>query len=170
MDLINFQATKTGALLGKFHDRYGAECTVQESSYQEELCLWVGVEKDSMGEAITNGRMHLNQDQARELAEALLHFANEGGLGKYDANQHFRVGSWVRGIGKDNFGIYGRVITAHVGGFLTVQDQSTPGEPGHFTCVWDIVPNLWSPAEAPPEGTSRFTFLSDEDEDGVKGG
>lgn len=162
MDSINFQATKTGALLGRFKDRYGALCTLQESSYQEEVCLWVGVEVDSMGEPIANGRMHLTQEQARELAEALLHFANEGGLGKYDANQHFRVGSWVRGLGKDNFGIYGRIIAAHVGGYLTVQDQSTPGEEGRITVFWDHVQSMWSPAEAPPEGVSRFAFLDDD--------
>ncbi len=165
MDTINFKATKAGALLGKFKDRYGAKCSLQESSYQDELCLWIGVETDSMGEPLDNGRMHVTQDQAREIAEALLHFANEGGLGKYDANQHFRVGSWARGIGKDNFGIYGRILAAHVGGYLTVQDQNTPGEEGQFTCVWDHVNRIWSPAEAPPEGTSRFTFLNDDDDD-----
>jgi hypothetical protein len=160
VDMIKFQVTKVGSLLGKFTDRYGAQCSLQESSYQEELCLWVGVEVDAMGEANPNGRMHITQDQARELAEALLYFANEGGLGKYDAAQHFRVGSWVRGLGKDNFGIYGRILAAHVGGFLTVQDQSTSGEAGQYTCVWDHIHKIWSPAEVPPEGASRYEFLN----------
>jgi len=163
--MITFKATGKGFLLGNFKDRYGARCSIQESSYQEDLCLWVGVETDVMGETLLNARMHLTQEQARELAEALLYFANEGSLGQYDANSHFRVGSWVRGIGKDNFGIYGRITMAHMGEHLTVQDQNTPGEEGQITCIWETAPKIWSPAEAPPEGRTIYEHLDDDDDD-----
>lgn len=163
--MIDFKTVKSGSLVGKFKDRYGAKCSIQESSYQDELCIWLGVEVDHMGEDVPNGRMHLTQEQARDVAEALLHFANEGSLGKYDANQHFRVGSWVRGIGKDNFGMYGRIIVAHVGSYLAVQDQSTPGDKGQITCAWDSVGQLWSPADPPPEGRTLYERILDDEED-----
>jgi len=151
-------------LKGVFKDRYGALCSVQESSYPEESCLWLGVEKDTMGEELPHGRMHLTQEQARKLAEVLLYFANEGNLGEYDPVEHLRVGSWVRGIGKENFGVYGRVIVAREGECLTVQDQNTPGTRGHIHCVWELVAQMWVPDEPPSEGVH---WLRQLEEDGV---
>lgn len=158
--MIKFRATQSGHLVGKFKDRYGAECSIQESSYTDEACLWLGVEEDNSGQAVLQGRMHLTQDQARELAEALLHFAHEGALGQYDTD-HYRVGAWVRGIGKNNFDIHGRVIHAHVGHVLTVQDQKQPGVEGHIHCVWEDISRWWTPAEAPPQGRTLFEHLTD---------
>lgn len=158
--MIKYRATQSGHLVGKFKDRYGAECSIQESSYTDEACLWLGVEEDNSGQAVLQGRMHLTQDQARELAEALLHFANEGALGQYDTD-HYRVGAWVRGIGKESLGVYGRITVAQVGSHLVVQDQRRPGAEGEIVCLWDVIGKLWTPAEAPPQGRTLFEHLTD---------
>ncbi len=161
--MIQLKSVKSGSLVGEFRDRFGAQCSLQESSYTDETCLWVGVEVDAMGDSVTNGRMHLTQDQARELATALLYFANEGSLGKYDPDQHFQVGTWVRGISEHVFGVYGRVILSRQGQYLVVQDQNKHGREGQIHCAWGIVNTMWVPAEAPTPGRSLFARISDDD-------
>lgn len=162
--MIDFKAVKSGLLKGAFKDRFGAECSAQEASYQEESCLWLGIERDQMGEEIPHGRMILTQEQARELAEVLLHFSNEGALGRYD-DSHFRVGAWVRGIHKTNFGVLGRIIMADVGNSLTVQSQDTPGVAGHIHCIWSEVHRTWTPDEEPPAGRPLMQWLVEDDDD-----
>lgn len=155
MDFIDFGSTKRGALVGKFTDRYGAACSIQESSYPDEECIWLGVEVDAMGDLIPSGRMHLTRDQAQKLAEVLLHFAAEGTLGLYDAAE-YPVGSWVLGVGRDNRGVVGRVVEAHPGTVLRVQDAHGE-EP--WECAWSLVPSSWIPTQAPPQGRSLFEHL-----------
>lgn len=151
---IEFSPTTRGALLSKFTDRYGASCSLQESSYPEEDCVWLGVEIDWMGELVPSGRMHLTRELARELAEALLHFASEGTLGFYDAGE-YQVGAWVIGTAKDNHGILGRVVELRPGVRLKVEarDSST------WECTWALVTSTWLPTEPPPRARTLFEHL-----------
>ena len=153
---IEFESTRGGALVGKFTDRYGAACSLQESSYQEEDCAWLGVEIDCMGEPLQNARMHLTRDLARKLAEALLYFATEGTLGLYDGSE-YPVGQWVLGVARDNRGVLGRVVEAHAGTVVKIQEARTQSEV--WECAWQLVPSTWVPTEPPSRAFSLFEHL-----------
>jgi hypothetical protein len=156
---VIFGPTKHGTLIGKFTDRFGAECSIQESSYQEEDCIWLGVETDSMGESLPNGRMHLTRERARELILVLRHFVETGALGVYDRSE-YHLGRWVVGVGDDNNGIIGRVIEVQPRG-LSVQDNEKVGEAGIWHCSWERVGDVWVPTDPPPQGRSLFDHLDD---------
>jgi hypothetical protein len=159
--VFSFKATSKGHLIGSFKDRYGAECSVQESSYPDEPCIWLGVEVDSGGESVPNGRMHLNQEAAQEMIDVLRYFVNEGTLGQYSGTD-FGVGSWVRGVGKGNHDVHGRVVEVKSHEVIVIQDQSKPGEAGRYTCLWEEVHKLWEPDLPPPEGRSVYQHILDD--------
>lgn len=144
--------------MGKFTDRFGAACSIQESSYPDEECVWLGVEVDAMGEPVPNGRMHLTRDQARQLAEVLLHFSAEGTLGVFDPDE-YKIGSWVLGVGGDNRGVVGRVVEARPGTLLRI--QHVQGE-APWECAWNLVASSWIPTQAPPQGRSLFEHLVED--------
>lgn len=103
-----FETTKThrGFAHASFEDRYGAKCSIQKSSLATEDAIWFGIndadpqimcsdakrlglpEKGHNGwqkydipkEVSLNTRMHLTQDQVRELIPVLAHFAETGEL------------------------------------------------------------------------------------------
>ncbi len=162
--MIEFCPTKHGTLIGKFVDRFGAACSIQESSYQEDDCVWLGVETDPMGESLPSGRMHLTREHAQALILALRHFVETGRLGIYGSSS-YHIGCWVRGVGTDNMGIVGRVIELQPEG-LSIQDSQRSGDAGFWRCSWERVGDVWVPTEAPPEGRSLFDHLV---EDGVLG-
>lgn len=159
--MFDFKATSKGHIIGSFRDRYGAECSVQESSYPDEPCIWLGVETDSGGESVSNGRMHLNQAAAQELIETLRYFVNEGTLGKYGPSD-FEIGSWVRGVCKSNLGTHGRVIEVKAHESVVIQDQACPGEQGRYTCTWEQVAKLWEPDDPPPEGRTVYQHILED--------
>jgi len=77
-----------------FRDYNSQECSIQESSLANHACLWLGVNnvipkvRAEIGwedvplpfGALTAARMHLTQDQVRELLPLLQHFAEHGEL------------------------------------------------------------------------------------------
>ena len=81
--------TRRGFRLLSFKDDYGEECSLQESSLVEPH-VWLGIDKPKMQNGndlieppegmILYSRMHLNQKQARQLAEELMIFADNGSL------------------------------------------------------------------------------------------
>lgn len=79
--MITFGKTQRGFVRGIFQDRYGCECSIQESSLATEPCLWLGVDRDIEGEQIL-GRMHLTQEMAAELIPILQTFVETGRLGE----------------------------------------------------------------------------------------
>ena len=158
--MIEFKATSKGYIVGSFRDRYGAECSIQESSYPDEPCVWLGVEVDSGGEAVVNGRMHLSKEGASDLIEVLRHFVNEDSLGQYGP-EDFRVGSWVKGVGKNNYSIVGRVIQAQVPVNITIQDQGIAGDRGIHVCLWSEAQKLWEPTVSPEAGRTLYEHLDD---------
>ena len=98
--------TNRGFRFYEFEDRNGYNCTIQKSSAATEDSIWLGLESASpqalhgdatkLGvkhdktcgwvdfpipeEVSLNTRMHLTQDQAKELGKMLLHFAESGEL------------------------------------------------------------------------------------------
>jgi hypothetical protein len=87
---LNFApANDRGFQRADFKDYNGDACSIQESSLQsvegEEdsgPCIWLGMNKGThhhiTGDCLA--RMHLTRDMAREIADALLRFADTGEL------------------------------------------------------------------------------------------
>jgi len=75
-------ANDRGFLVGRFKDRYGANCSIQKSSIGTEDCIWLGA--DDIGTAAGvepfNTRMHLTRDMAEALIPLLQHFVATGEL------------------------------------------------------------------------------------------
>ena len=100
---MKYKKTNRGFVLTEFVDRYGAKCSLQESSLAEEAAIWFGAdelglkgfipfegwedisesdlkEKFEVQDIVANTRMHLTQDMVKELLPALIHFAETGYL------------------------------------------------------------------------------------------
>jgi len=78
---LSFRNTNRGFPRAEFSDRYGSECSIQESSLATEACIWLGVDKPFSDD--TQGgytRMHLTQDMVLALLPALVKFAYTGEL------------------------------------------------------------------------------------------
>lgn len=80
---MNIQpANDRGFFKGGFKDRYGADCSIQESSLATEACIWLGCDHetvDAQGRPC-GARMHLTQAMARDLIPLLEHFVETGVL------------------------------------------------------------------------------------------
>jgi hypothetical protein len=94
---MELETTQRGFSIGKFKDRYGNQCSIQKSSLAEEDAIWFGIDKPkltifenaSKGKYIVtempanfdvDSRMHLTQDQVKELLPILTKFAETGEL------------------------------------------------------------------------------------------
>lgn len=64
-------ATARGFRIGEFRDRYGQECSIQESSLATENAIWLGP---------YDCRMHLTLEQVRGLVHVLSDFLADGNL------------------------------------------------------------------------------------------
>lgn len=80
---MKLEKTNRGFLVGKFTDAYGANCSIQESSIVEPH-IWLGSDDDQQRHHVTgelmSTRMHLSQEQVRELLPLLTYFAETGYL------------------------------------------------------------------------------------------
>ena len=70
-----FTARGFGVL--EFTDSYRQVGTLQKSSSAEEDKIWFGLSTDLDGNHV-NHRLHLNREQARDIAHALMYFASTG--------------------------------------------------------------------------------------------
>lgn len=92
---MKVEATGRGFDLINFKDRYGVGCSLQKSSLFTEDCIWFGCDEADPkmmvsgkgwqpvkmpAEYIANTRMHLTQEQVRELLPFLEKFAETGEL------------------------------------------------------------------------------------------
>lgn len=68
---MEFDVTGRGFRIVIFSDRYGNECSIQESSLATEACIWLGCD---------DHRMHLTQGMAAQLIPHLQHFVATGEL------------------------------------------------------------------------------------------
>jgi hypothetical protein len=62
---IDWRKTERGFRAGTFRDRYGQECSIQESSLAGEYAIWLGPDPC---------RMHLTYEQVRGLHHVLTDF------------------------------------------------------------------------------------------------
>ena len=80
---MRLEKTERGFLRMEFNDAYGANCSIQESSNVEPH-IWLGSDDDQQRHHVTgqlmSTRMHLNQEQVRELLPLLTYFAETGYL------------------------------------------------------------------------------------------
>lgn len=89
-----------------FTDRYGRECSLQESSLATEYAIWFGCNEANPQELIpdkgwvpidmpegyhSNTRMHLTQEQVKELLPYLFSFVETGKLDSWPAGRVFDV-------------------------------------------------------------------------------
>jgi hypothetical protein len=162
--MFEFKPTKKGLLQTEFLDRFGAVCSVQESSFQEDDCIWMGVEVDIEGREVANGRMHISRDLANALLPILRHFVRTGRLGVDDPSKQLKLGMWVRGVGPDNHGIEGRVIQTNAHHF-TVQENGRAGFDGQHITVWEAAQLYWEPMEIPESVVSRYDRITSDDAD-----
>ena len=89
------RADKSGRGFGviSFSDKYGSECSIQDSSIATEPCIWLGVDKIEpkvcvAGEGwkpfpipedvLLNSRMHLTQSMVKQILPFLTKFAETG--------------------------------------------------------------------------------------------
>lgn len=80
---ISVKATGRGFIRGEFSDRYGAACSIQESSLATEDCIWLGCEHETVDHVTNKGagaRMHLTQAIAADLIPLLQTFVATGRL------------------------------------------------------------------------------------------
>ncbi len=75
---MNIKLTSRGFAVAHFNDIYGSSCSIQESSLAETSAIWLGVDIDFAGHRCT--RMHLSQEQVRELMPILENFISKGDL------------------------------------------------------------------------------------------
>lgn len=81
--IIPLKETGRGFKRGEFKDRYGAECSIQESSLADEDCVWLGCEHEGKHHVTGNplgARMHLTRDMAVALVTHLQRFIETGRL------------------------------------------------------------------------------------------
>jgi hypothetical protein len=87
--------TCRGFDVSEFTDKYGNKCSLQKSSAASEPCIWFGVDEikpihlvpdkgwtpvEFPEDTQFNSRMHLTQDQVKELLPFLQRFAETGEL------------------------------------------------------------------------------------------
>lgn len=77
---MNIRHTSRGFRRANFQDRNDTSCSVQESSVATESLLWLGSNSGRHTDAVCLARMHLSQNQAREVSGLLDHFAAHGEL------------------------------------------------------------------------------------------
>ena len=106
MTMIDNTLTYRGFAHSSFEDRYGARCSIQKSSLAFEDCIWFGVDdanpiimcnnavrngvpaQDNCGwqpyeipeDVSLNTRMHLTQEQVKQIIPVLQHFVDTGEL------------------------------------------------------------------------------------------
>lgn len=148
---LEFRANRKGLLVTEFKDRFGQDCVIQESSFSDENCIWLGVDVGLDGEPVQHGRMHLTQAMARRLIPVLRYFAREGRLGVDSPEDKFHVGGWVVGVGPHNHNIEGRVVSIQRGENMVVQNEQRPGVEGQIVSAWSEVDLIWEPIEAPSD-------------------
>ena len=94
---MKLEKTNRGFNIVKFTDRYGEKCTLQKSSLATEDAIWFGIHNPQpkiilpnigwtnipqLPETLIAGRMHLTQEQVKELLPIITRFAETGEIGE----------------------------------------------------------------------------------------
>lgn len=78
---IKFDYTSRGFAIIEFKDEYNISCNIQKSSLASKDCIWIGCDvNDQQVKENYNIRMHLTQEQVKQLISILQHFADTGEL------------------------------------------------------------------------------------------
>ena len=77
---MKIEPTPRGFMRADFSDRYGAKCSIQESSLATEDALWLGCNEGSHHRGQCSARMHLTREMAATLIPLLQHFVDTGYL------------------------------------------------------------------------------------------
>jgi len=97
---MKYAETSRGFSLIEFKDLYSAECNIQKSSLATDNAIWIGISnpdpkimasktpKGGIGwvpyeiseDVLITTRMHINQDQAKEVVKVLNYFIKHGEL------------------------------------------------------------------------------------------
>lgn len=77
---LKFEKTDRGFTRSDFKDKYGKECSIQESSLATEHCIWLGCNEGVHVEGECCARMHLTQAHVAILIPVLKFFAENGYL------------------------------------------------------------------------------------------
>ncbi len=86
---MKWKKTVRGFDCGEFVDRYEQKCSIQKSSLATEDCIWLGVDTNIKGEDVDE-RMHLTQEDVKDLLPGLRHFARTGELRREDGGNEER--------------------------------------------------------------------------------
>jgi len=104
---MKMKKTERGFRIAEFEDRYGSECSIQESSIATEDCIWLGPNSPNPQRMIEgkNGwhpvelpegtscttRMHLTREQVSDLLPFLQHFVKTGYLPEVEEGGEFSL-------------------------------------------------------------------------------
>lgn len=98
---MEIKQTERGFDIIEFTDEYGEKCSLQKSSLATEDCIWFGLDEIQPRILIPNvgwvnypihpdvhisSRMHLTQEQVKELLPYLIRFSETGEIGEYEHN------------------------------------------------------------------------------------
>ena len=78
--MMNISITDRGFRIIKFNDLYDQPSSIQESSLATDNAIWIGKDKGNYVKGAWLARMHLNQEQVKELLPILQHFVETGEL------------------------------------------------------------------------------------------
>lgn len=111
---MKVDVTERGFVRGDFKDRYGEECSIQESSLATEAALWLGINEvhpvymSHAGwqpipyppdDVVDSARMHLTQRHVKTLLPLLNHFAKYGCLPDVDGSEFLTQQTlWLRAM------------------------------------------------------------------------
>ncbi len=80
--MLKIKTTERGFRYAEFIDRYGSQCSIQESSLATEAAIWLGVDvpfpEFRPHGPVDSTRMHLTQEMARDLIPLLELFVEKG--------------------------------------------------------------------------------------------
>lgn len=79
---LKLKPTQRGFAIAEFKDRYGVDCSIQESSLATERAIWLGVDKGTHVDGQCLARMHLTRKHVQQLLPLLKRFAKTGRLEK----------------------------------------------------------------------------------------
>lgn len=77
---MQIEFTQRGFARADFTDRYGAACSIQDSSIATEDCIWLGCDEGTHVDGQCCARMHLTQELAAELIPLLQRFVETGSI------------------------------------------------------------------------------------------
>lgn len=77
---MHIEFTQRGFARAEFTDRYGAACSIQDSSLATEDCIWLGCDEGRHVDGACLARMHLTPEMAAALIPILQRFVETGSI------------------------------------------------------------------------------------------